>query len=140
MQTGDYHSLFVYLMEQYCLPLENMVFVDSVSDWCKDQGIEEPDKDRPLRMVIREPGGCRMLIRKEIRDEVISRRMNALSVRNQPLNVASDVAERLNSDRKKLAYLFLSEYAGSLPEIRDDERMTDEWAINEMERLGFFQT
>ena len=139
MFTGDYHSLFVYLMEQYCLPLENMVFVDSIADWCRDQGIEEPDRDRPLRMLIREPGGCRMLIRKEIAEGVVGARMNALSVRNQTLNVATDVAERLNSDRKKLAYLFLAEYAGSLPEIGGDERLADDWAIKEMERLGFFQ-
>ena len=78
-----------------------------------------------------------MLIRREIPEELLNQRINALSVRNQLLNVAADVAERLNSDRKKLAYLFLSEYASSLPELKDDERLADSWAIKEMERLGF---
>lgn len=140
MLTDDFHSLFVYLMEQYCLPPENMLFVENIGEWCREQGVEEPDADKPFRLVAREPGGCTMLIRRDLPDEVMRQRMNALSVRCQTRNVAFDATDRLNSARKKLAWLFLAEYASSLPELREDERLADDWAIKEMERLGFFQS
>jgi hypothetical protein len=65
-------------------------------------------------------------------------RINALRIRSQLKNVASDRAELLDSDKKKLAYLFLSEYATSLPDI-EDELLADDWVFDEMQRLGFFK-
>jgi hypothetical protein len=65
-------------------------------------------------------------------------RINALRVRSQLKNVAFDRADLLDSDRKKLAYLFLSEFAFSLPDVQDDF-LADDWSFEEMERLGFFK-
>jgi len=66
-------------------------------------------------------------------------RINALSVRSALLNVASNKADMLNSDRKKLAYLFLSEYAATLPDLESDEILADNWVFDEMEKMGFFK-
>lgn len=125
-------------MEQYCLFPEDILFVESVADWCREQGIPETDADRPLKLVSKEGSGCRMLIREYLPDEVIAQRITAMDVRGQLNNVALDRAGLLDSDKKKLAYLFLSEYATSLPDIKD-ELQADKWAFDEMERLGFFK-
>jgi len=76
MRGRNFSSLLDFLMDEYCLPLENMVFVD-------------------------------------------------------------DIADKLNSDKKKLAYLFLIEYAATLPEIGGDELLADAWAFKRWSALVF---
>jgi len=139
MNTKDYFELFRYLMEQYCLYQEDIVFVEDISDWCKKNGVPETDHNRPLKLVLKTPSGCKMLVREKIPDKVLDERMNALRIRSQIKNVAFDRADTLNSEQRKLAYLFLSEYASSLPDVRDDELLADDWAFTEMERLGYFK-
>jgi hypothetical protein len=140
MYAKDHFELFRYLMEQYCLRQEDMLFVENIAAWCEKEGIPESDPERPFRLVLNRPQGCRMLIRETLPAEMIESRINALSVRGHLKSVAVDSADRLNSDRKKLAFLFLVEYAASLPEIGGDELLADDWAFREMERLGFFKT
>ena len=139
MNTRKHYELFRYLMEQLCLLPEDLVFVEDIAEWCKKQGIPEPDGDRPVKLISKEGSGCKMLVREYISDEVMHQRINALRVRIQVENVAFDRADALDSERKRLAYLFLSEYATSLPGIEDD-LLADEWAFDEMKRLGFFKT
>ena len=62
-----------------------------------------------------------------------------MRIRDQVTDVASSRADLLDSLQRKLAFLFLNEYAYSLPEVKDD-LLADEWAFNEMERLGYFKT
>jgi hypothetical protein len=81
-----------------------------------------------------------MVIREYVPDEVIEKRINATRIRGQLQNVAFDRADLLDSHQKKLAYLFLAEYATSLPDIGNDELLADNWAFKEMERLGYFKT
>ena len=78
-----------------------------------------------------------MLIKEYITEEVIKKRINAMSVRSQLQNVNVDRADSLDMNKKRLAYLFLSEYATSIPDFRD-ELLADNWAFEEMKRLGFF--
>ena len=139
MFAKDFRSLFDFLGDEYCLPPENMVFVDDIASWCREKGISEPDSERPLRTIRLGSNGCVMLIRKQISEEAVAQRVRALSVRSQVWNNVTDIADRLNSDKKRLAYLFLVEYASTLPEIGDDENLADEWAFKEMERLAFFR-
>lgn len=140
MYTREYFELFRYLMEVECLLQEDVVFVENIADWCREQGIPEPDRDRPVKLLSKDGEGCRMLVREDLPEEVIEERINAMRIRGQLMNVAFDRADTLNSIQKKLAYLFLSEYAMSLPDTGDDERLADDWAFREMERLGFFKT
>jgi hypothetical protein len=139
MNTQDYAGLFKGLMERCGLLEKNIIFVESVSAWCEDYGIPEPDKQKPLKLIRKEKSGCLMLICENISEKVIEERINAMSIRNQVENVAFDVTDKLDSPEKRLAYLFLSEYALSLPDIDDDERFADKWAFSEMERRGFFK-
>ncbi len=136
----DHVELFRYLSEQYCLRQEDMRAVQNIGAWCREQGIPEPDGERPFRIVMNAPHGCIMVIREKMPHELIEERIQALGIRSQIKNVADNSADKLNSDKKKLAFLFLSEYATSLPEIGDDLLLSDEWVFKEMDRLGFFKS
>jgi hypothetical protein len=139
MNTREYHELFRYLMEKVCLLEEDIVYVDNIAEWCRDMGIVEPDREKPVKLISKDGQGCKMLIKEDITYEVIEERINAMRIRGQLKNIAFDRADMLNSDHKKLAYLFLSEYALSLPDIGDDELLADDWAFGEMEKLGYFK-
>lgn len=139
MYTRDYNELFRYLMKQCCLLEEDIVFVENIADWWRENGIPEPDKERPFKQILKDGEGCKMLIRENITDEILEQRINALRVRSQLRNVALDRVDLLTSDKKKLAYLFLTEYATSLPDMGADDFLIDDWAFEEMERLGFFK-
>ncbi len=139
MNMRQYHELFRYLMEKVCQLQEDIVYVKNVSEWCKDKGIAEPDREKPVKLISKDGQGCKMLIREDVPDEVIEERINAMRIRGQLKNVAFDRADMLNSDHKKLAYLFLSEYALSLTDVGADELIADNWAFGEMEKLGYFK-
>lgn len=139
MNAREYYELFRYLMEQRCLRQEDIVFVENISEWCREQGISEPDKDKPLKLLMKNGQGCKMLVKEDLPDKVIDERIRAVNIRNQVTNVVSSKAEMLDTPHRKLAFLFLSEYAYSLPEVADD-LLADKWAFEEMERLGYFKS
>jgi hypothetical protein len=139
MRTRDYSELFRYLAEQRCLRQEDVVFVDNIVGWCADHGIPESDEQRPMKLIERKAGGCKMLIKEDVHEAAVEERINAMRIRDQLKNAAFDRADLLNSVEKKLAYLFLGEYAYSLPEVGDDDILADTWAFEEMGRLGYFK-
>jgi hypothetical protein len=138
VNARENYELFRYLMQTYCLFPEDLVFVENIADWCRERSIAEPDRERPLKLISKGESGCKMLIRENISDEAVRERINASRIRSQLQNAASDRVDMLDTDKKKLAYLFLSEYATSLPDLQD-ELLADNWAFGEMERLGYFK-
>ncbi len=139
MNLKAHEKLFNDMLQEYCLFLVELVFVDNVAQWCKKQGVEEPDRDTPIKLVVSEDKGCKLVIREEVPDSVIDNRLKAMGVRDALQNVAQDRVAMLESDKKQIAYLFLSEYASNMPEHEDDELLIDNWAFKEMERLGYFR-
>lgn len=139
MNTREYHELFRYLIEQRCLLPDSIVFVEDIVDWCKEYDIPESDREKPFKLVSRNKG-CLMLIKEELPERVIDERLRAMTIRDQLDNAAMDRGDKLNSVHKKLAYLFLREYAVSLPDVGTDEILADKWTFDEMERLGYFRT
>lgn len=138
MNTRDYYEFLKCFMDRYCLHEQDIIFVENIVDWCRQLGITEYGEEKPLKLVLKKGNGCMMLVKEFIPDMVVNERLNALSIRSQLKNVAFDRSELLNSDKKKLAYLFLSELANSFPEIQN-EWHADDWVFEEMEKTGFFQ-
>lgn len=139
MNMRDYFEVFRYLMEKQCLKQEDIIFVDNIAQWCRERGIPEPDKEKPLKLIMKDSQGCKLLVREHTPDEVVDDRIRAVRIRNQVTNVASNRADTLDTVHRKLAFLLLNEYAYSLPDIKGD-LLADEWAFNEMERLGYFKS
>ncbi len=139
MNMREYYEVFRYLMEKQCLPHEDILFVEDIAEWCKERGVPERDKERPLKLVVKEGVGCKLLLREDVPDEVIDRRIRAVKIRDQVTNAASGRADTLDSIQKKLAFLFLNEYAYSQTDVKDDLQ-ADDWAFNTMNELGYFKT
>lgn len=137
METRKQGDFLKFLVSKYCEGQAEVIFVESVADWCRENGLKEPDPEKPVRVV--RDSGCRAVVRDYLPDSVIEDRMKALSVRHSLVNVASDPSEMMDSDKKILAYLLLKEYAMGLPEHREDELLADNWALDEMEKLDLFK-
>jgi len=138
MNLKAHEEVIKDLLKEYCLFLVEPLFVDSVARWCRENGFDEPDSEKPLKLVVSEDKGCKLVMREEVPDKVISDRLKAMGVRDALQNIAEDRVSRLNSEKKQIAYLFLSEYGSHMPEHDDDELLIDNWAFGEMERLGYF--
>lgn len=136
MNSREYQQFFRFLMETECPAHQEIIFVESVAKWCKEHGVEERDTQRPFKAVLTD-GRCWMVIRSEIPEETIHERINAARMRDQIMSVASEQVDMLDSTKKQIAFLFLREYASSLPDI-DHDRIADAWAFDEMKRLGLF--
>jgi len=140
IRAEEHYELFRFLMGQYCLQEENIESVPDIKSWCEEHGMEENEEDRPLKIVMEE-GACKLLVRENLSGESLERRMNALRMRGQMIKqVPYDWADMLDDTRKKLAYLFLKEYARTLPGINEDQFREDEWAMGEMKRLTFIRS
>jgi hypothetical protein len=137
MNAIENYELFRYLMEKYYMLPEDLVFVENIADWCRERGVAEPDRERPFRLMAKEDAGCEMLIKEDISPDAMLERLNASRIRSQLQNAAVDRVDLLDTEKKKLAYLFLSEYATSLPDLQD-ELLADNWVFDEMEKLGYF--
>ncbi len=81
MNIRDYYDLFKYLMEQYCLFPDDLIYVENIADWCREQGIAETDEERLLKLVAKDGGGCIMVIREYVSDKIMEERINALRIR-----------------------------------------------------------
>lgn len=136
MFTKDYAWYLKHLMEHVDLNPGNMLFVDNIGSWCREHGIDEADGERPFRLVAGNGAGTRMLIAEEVGDAVISGRITAMALRNQLKSVAKDRSELLNSNYRKLAYLFLKEIADASPALQNDALAADEWIFEQMGRIG----
>jgi hypothetical protein len=135
METRQYTALLESLMSSHCGgPVR---FVRSVPEAVEQLGLREPDRQKPLKLLPADTSGCELLVEEDIPEDILESRINGLRMRSQMIKaVTRDWADMLDSPEKKLAYLFLSEYAHTRPEMANDEFKADEWAMGELERLG----
>ena len=115
-------------------------YVPDITSWAKQKNISLNEPAQPMRLITDQDNRLVMVVQSEISDEVLDGIINGLSVRWTVRDVAADIAKRLNSIEKRLAFYFLKEYARTKKEMDGDELLEDEWAISEMEKLGFFRS
>jgi hypothetical protein len=134
MFTKDYEWYIGHLTGHAGMHFSEVLFVDNIASWCRRHGIDEADKHRPLKIVVRK--GATLLIAKTIPDQIMEERINATRIRSQLKSVSYDRADLLNSPEKKLAYLFLKELAMNNPDLAYDELAADEWIFGQLNRIG----
>ena len=139
MNTEEFKDVIEGLISEYCLFLVETSYVEDVGQWCEENGFGVDDPRSPMRLLVSGTEGCKLVIMDDIPDDIVAERIKAMSVRDTLQSAAEDRGAMLDSDKKRLAYLFLSEYASTLPELVGDELLGDNWAFGEMERLGFFR-
>ncbi len=138
MFVRDHEWYLRHLTEHVHMNPSDVVIVGDIARWCKEHGLPEKDRDKPVRLVPGDKEGQRMLIAERIPDGVLEERINALRIRSQLKSVGFDRADLLNSDTKKMAYLFLKEYVSAVPDLAGDELASDEWVFEQMEQIGMF--
>jgi len=138
MFVKDHEWYFRHLMEHIHLKPTDIVIVENVAQWCREHGVSETDRRKPLKLIGRNGAGTRMVIAEMIPDEVLEERITALRMRGQIERVGYERADLLNSDMKKVAYLFLKEYAATIPDLAGDELAEDRWVFERMDQLGMF--
>lgn len=138
MFAQDYEWYIRHLTEHVGMKPSDVEFVDNIASWCRQHGVDERDEHKPLKLVIANGNGARMLIAKQIPDQVLDQRVNETRIRSQLKSLSSDRADLLNSATKKLAYLFLKELSLSNPRLVYDDLAADDWIFEQMHRIGMF--
>ena len=118
----------------------DMQYVPDITSWANQKNISLEEPAQPMKLITGEDNRLVMVVQSEISDELLDGIINGLSVRWTVRDVAADIAKRLNSIEKQLSYYFLKEYARTKKDLDGDDLLEDEWAINEMEKLGFFRS
>ncbi len=139
MFVRDHEWYFRHLAEHIHLKTSDVLIVPDLIEWCREHGVSETDVRKPLKLVAGNGSKTYMLIAEMIPDEILEERIRALRIRSQLGSVGYDRADLLNSDMKKIAYLFLKEYAATLRELADDEFASDAWIFEQMDQLGMFR-
>ncbi len=114
-------------------------YVPDMTSWANQKNISLNEPAQPMKLITDEYNRLMMVVQSEISDKLLDGIINGLSVRWTVRDVAADIAKRLNSIEKRLAYYFIKEYARTKKDLNGDDLLEDEWAISEMEKLGFFR-
>jgi hypothetical protein len=132
----DYESVLRNLGTEYFI--QNLQFVPDLLSWGKNQnvGLSEP---RQLMKLVPAGTELTMVIQSEIPEDMLDSIITNLSVRWSLKDNVDYISKTLNSIKKRMVFAFLKEYARTARNVGGDELIEDEWAIQAMEKLGFFR-
>jgi hypothetical protein len=134
--TKDYSETLHGLGRSYCVEIR---FISGLWSWMGRQGISGTEPVCPMKLTAGEGGGVTMQVQSEIDESGLDDLINALGVRWSLKENLSDLSKRLNSVKKRIAFIFLKTYSRNVPDVSGDEWEEDTWAMGEMERLGLFR-
>ncbi len=138
MYAKDHVEALSGLLQKYCGDSFEIQYTDDMPGWCEANGLKARDGHDHIRLVDKGDGAVRLGILEIIPDGLVDERIKALSIRWSLQDVAHNLADRLDSDKKKLAYLMLKEYSTTLSEL-DDELVADNWIHEELRKHGLFK-
>jgi hypothetical protein len=138
MFAKDHEAALKDLMQKYCGDDIDIVYTDDLVRWCNKCGVKAPDNHNPMILLNSDDGKSKLVLQEIIPEASIEERIRALSIRWALQSNTDNLADRLNSDKKRLSYLLLKEFAKENPEM-DDELVADNWVFGELRRYGFFK-
>ena len=112
-------------------------YVKDLQLWSRQKGIDLSEPSQPMKLFT-EGKNLILIVQSEIQESMLEDVIRALSLRWSLKDNASNPAASLNSVKKRLAYCLLKECAKTVKGVAGDDLSEDEWAIKEMEKLGFF--
>ncbi len=138
MYARDHGEALSGLLQKYCGDSAEIEYTDDMARWCEANGLKFRDDHAPMRLADSGDGAVRLGIIEIIPRASVDERIKALSIRWSLQNVAHNLADRLDSDKKKLAYLLLKEFSSNNSEL-DDELAADNWIYAELRKHGLFK-
>jgi hypothetical protein len=135
--TRDYDGVLKNVAKEYLI--SSLDYVDDLKSWAKKNNSQLSEPYQPMKLVKGNRHDLTMVIQSELSGEILGDLIKALGVRWALKDTVSNLEKMLNSIKKRLVYYFLKEYARTVEGVSGDELREDEWAIGEMQKLGFFQ-
>ncbi|MBI5055997.1 MAG: hypothetical protein HZB61_05205 [Nitrospirae bacterium] len=133
----DYEEILKDIGKEYFI--HNVQYVSDIKAWAKENKAELSEPHQVMKLVAETGNKLTMVIQSDISSGMLDDVIKNLSIRWALKDTATNIDIKLNSLKKRMAYCFLKEYARSVRRIGDEELVQDEWALNEMETLGFFK-
>jgi hypothetical protein len=131
----DNEEILMAVGEQYFI--STLQYVSDIKSWAKDKNIELSEPHQPMKLVTG-TGDMLIMVMQEYVSSEIDDVIKNLGVRWSIKDNATNMEKKLDSRKKRIVYCFLKEYARSVKRVGDDELAQDEWVLNEMESLGYF--
>ena len=75
MFVRDYEWYIRHLTEHVHMKPSDVVIVEDIASWCREHGVQESDRHKPLKLVTGNGSGRQMLIAAMIPDEIIEERI-----------------------------------------------------------------
>ena len=117
--------------------ISSIRYVTDLRSWSRQNSIDLNEPLQPMRLFT-EGKSLVLIVQSEVQETMLDDVIRALSLRWSLKDNVSDPAASLNSVKKRLAYCLLKECAKTVKGVAGDDLIEDEWAIKEMEKLGFF--
>jgi hypothetical protein len=115
----------------------NIKYVPDIFEWAADNNKQLAEPHLPMKLVVESDDDLTMVLQSEVKEEMIADVIKNLSIRWSVKDNAVDMEKKLDTDRKRLGYCFLKEYARALQKVDGGEISEDEWVLEELEYLGY---
>jgi hypothetical protein len=118
--------------------IHGIEFVPDLTLWAQQNGEDLSEPHQPAKLISKLQDNLTMIMQSEISEEMLNDVIKNLSLRWSLKDNTFDMDKKINSLKKRLVFCYLKERARSMKDIGGDDLVEDEWVMNEMERLGFF--
>lgn len=118
--------------------IKEMQYVPDILSWASDHNKPLSEPHNPMKLITTTDDTLSMVVQEQVNDEYLEDVIKNLSVRWAVRDNATDIYNKFNTTKKRLVFCFLKEYARALEKTDGDELVEDEWVIEEMEYLGYF--
>ncbi|MBZ0156895.1 MAG: hypothetical protein K8I29_11895 [Alphaproteobacteria bacterium] len=136
VHAEEYDALLKDIGREYFVP--TIRYVPDLAAWARQNRVDLHEPRQPMKLVVDEEEGLVMVVQAEVAEDILDAIITGLDVRWQVVDNAEDLSLRFDTMERRLAYCFLKEYARTRESLAEDERLEDEWALRQMERLGLF--
>lgn len=137
ISVSDFEKEFKKLGEDYFIHEINPV--PDISAWAKENDAPLTEPHLPMKLIAKNGDTLSMAVQSEISEDMLSDVIRNLAIRWSVRDNVTDMEKKLNSTKKRLAYCFLKEYARATQKVEGEELSEDEWVLEEMEYLGYFE-
>ena len=134
---NEYKDELINLGGQYFV--KDLQFVPDIISWAKEKNQDREEPHNPMKLVAGPENSLTMVVQKDVSDEMLNNIIRNLSVRWSLRDNVTDIDNKLNSIKKRLAFCYLKERARTMKDVGGNEQVEDQWAIDEMEALDFFK-
>jgi len=136
IHVRDFEPVMRDLGEEYFV--SDIRYVDDLRAWADKEGEDLGEPLQPMKLISTDDNNLVMMVQDWVDEDTMQNLLNGLSVRWSMKDNVSDPEKVLNSSKKQLSFLFLKEYARTVKNVGGDDMIEDEWAVRELEKLGFF--